>query len=156
MDHFREVTGTGGADVRVAFGRRERQENRLAVRHLLVVAADHQAVAFFEAPDAAARPRVDQRNALGFTVGVQPQPIFIVAVAAVDDDPALAHQIGELMDGLVRRCTRGYHYPRDLRRFGELGDHVAEAVGALRAERRDAGDRFRISIEGYDLMAARD
>ena len=47
MNHLGEMSRTGGTDVRVTFRRGQREKDRFARVHLLVVAADHEAVALF-------------------------------------------------------------------------------------------------------------
>ena len=63
VDHLHEVAGARRADVRVAVLGRERLEDRLEALDGLVVAADHQAEADLEAPDAAGDAGVDEVDA---------------------------------------------------------------------------------------------
>jgi hypothetical protein len=64
VDHLHEVAGAVIANAEVAILRCEREKDRLQVPADLAVAADHQAIAFLEAPDTAARSGVDVANPL--------------------------------------------------------------------------------------------
>ena len=74
--------------------------------HDLVLAADHQAVAALEAPDAAARAHVDVVEALRREALGARDVVLVVRVAAVDDGVARREQRLELVDGSSRRRRR--------------------------------------------------
>src|SRR3978361_2303076 len=83
--------------MRVPLWRRERREHRLAPLHGLRVAADHQAEADLEAPDAAGDAGVDEVDPELCRLRAPSLRVAEVRVAAVDDRVAL---LGELQQGL--------------------------------------------------------
>src|SRR5438045_1607561 len=64
MDHFDEMTGASRTTEQVSIGRCQRFEQGLDVIEDLLFAANHQAVADFEAPDAATGSGVHEVEAL--------------------------------------------------------------------------------------------
>ncbi len=123
------MAGAGGATVQVAFlGRallpvaprraldittsgRQRHEKRIETLHRLSRAADHQAVAALEAPDAAAGTHVHVMDPLLRQLARPPQVVLEVRVAAVDDDVARLEPLGQRHHRLVGRIARRYHDP---------------------------------------------
>src|SRR5262249_2825299 len=103
VDHLDEVAGAGGpavqvtllggaADLLAAGGARDvaragRQglEDRVEPPDRLLRAADHQAVAAFQAPDAAARPHVHVVNPTGREFPGAADVVHVVGVAPVDE-----------------------------------------------------------------------
>ena len=81
---------------------RDGLEQRVEVRDDLVLAADHQAVAALEAEHAAAGADVDVVDALLAQLGRPVDVLAVVGVAAVDDDVARLHQLGQLLDDVGR------------------------------------------------------
>ena len=65
VHHLYVVPCSGGTNVGVAVWRRERPKNRLAMSERRRRGADHETITAFETPDAAARPDVDELDALG-------------------------------------------------------------------------------------------
>ena len=93
VHHLGEMAGTDRAGVDESVlqltGRAQGVEDRHRPRDVGVAAADHQAVAFLQAPDAAGDTRVDEGNSL-FAQQFRVRTILGVArVAAVDDQVAL-------------------------------------------------------------------
>src|SRR5580658_10992228 len=74
---------SGGA-FDVAQARRECRENRIEMRDLLLVATDHQTIAAFEAPDAAAGADIEVMNAFLFQLARAAHIVLVKGVAAVD------------------------------------------------------------------------
>ena len=118
VDHLDEVPGAVGAAVQVAvLGVGRGSPVRPGVRGAaptpgaiaakigssrvdrVVLAADHQAVAALEAPDAAAGADVDVVDAALGQRGRARDVVAVVGVAAVDDDVARLEQRGQAVDG---------------------------------------------------------
>src|SRR5208282_6371934 len=89
------------ADVAVAAGRGERLENRLVAPEDIQLAADHQAVAKLESPDAAASADIHQVQLHAGEYGSAADVIVKVGVAAVDDRVAGLEQFGQLINRAV-------------------------------------------------------
>src|SRR5277367_5079594 len=77
----------GGA-IDVATARSERFENGVEVFNDVILAANHLAVAPLEAPDAAAGANVAIVEALGGELFGAANVVYVVGIAAVDDDIA--------------------------------------------------------------------
>src|SRR5262249_30329752 len=106
VDHLDEVAGARGPAVQVALlsraadlfapggawnvtpAGRQRLEDRVEALHRLVGAADHHAIAAFQAPDAAARPHIHVVDLLGREFFGAANVVHVVGVAAVDEDVA--------------------------------------------------------------------
>ena len=137
---------TGGARRRVD-PRRDRGEDRAEPLDDLRLAADHQAEAAVEAPDAAARAAVDMVDVLlAERLGV-PDVVDVVRVAAVDHDVARLEGVPERGDGLVGDLPGRDHHPHRARLL-ELRDEVLERGRARRAVRLD-----RLHRVGRDVVA---
>ena len=65
VHHLHIVPRPGRTDVGVAVRRRQRPKNRLAMLERRRRGTDHETVTVLEAPDAAARPDVDELDSLG-------------------------------------------------------------------------------------------
>ncbi len=129
VDHLGEVPGSDRAGVdeaAVALGL-EHVEERLHERDLLGSAADHEAVALGQPPDATGHPGVHEADPPGLELGGVPLVVGVARVAAVHDDVAGAEQAAEQVDGLVRRGTGGHHHPDHARRR-QRGDQRLQAV----------------------------
>ena len=149
VDHLGEVAGArlpAGVHEAVLTLGTQCVERRLHLRDVLVGAADHQRVAVLEAPDAAGGAAVDEADP---TLGQHDRVDLVVGVlrvAAVDDEVALAEEVGHLSDGLAGRLAGRDHHPDDLGpavRAGQLLDHLGQAphVGQVRVEvEADDGD----------------
>ena len=77
----------------------------------LVAAADHEAVAYLQAPDAAGGPGVHDQQPLLLQLGAAPHAVAEVGVAAIDNEVPLVKQAREFLDGLLRGVTGGHHHP---------------------------------------------
>jgi hypothetical protein len=117
-----------GRPRRVATAGRQRLEDRIEVLHRRGGAADHQAVAALEAPDAAAGPDVHVLDALGRQLLGAADVIDVVRIAAVDQDVTVAEQRHEIGDDAIDDAGRR-HEPDGSRR-GQLADEVREGGGA--------------------------
>ena len=141
-----------GPDVQIAVRRRQRRKDRRQPLDRIGLAADHHAVAVFQAPDATAGPRVDEAQALRGQLGGAADRIFVVGVAAVDDDIALVGERQQLLDGLIHRVARRHHEP-DRPRQSKLFDEVGERMGADRALVDYPLNRLRAAIVADHPMA---
>ena len=112
-----------------AFGG-NRFENRVEVLHGFLFAADHQAVAAVQAPNAAACPAVDVMDALRLEFARAPAVIAEVRIPAVDDDVVFLQMRHECLDDLVRHSGRN-HDPRSAGLFQFCGEFL-ERGGADR------------------------
>ena len=128
----------------VADARRERREDRIEVLHDRRFAADHQAVAALQAPDAAAGADVDVVDApLGELAGAA-DVVVVVRVAAVDDDVAALEQRHQVLDARVDDGRR--HHQPDGPRRAELRHQLVERRRALRACRDQLRHRAGIAV----------
>ena len=139
------------ADVIVAVGRRERFEDRFVAPENFQVAADHQAVAELEAPDAAAGAGIDEMQLLRGEHGGAADVVVKVGIAAVDDRVAGLEQLRQLVDRAFGRIARGHHHPYAARRL-EPGDEVLQRIDAVGAEGRDFFAFRIVEVERDDLM----
>jgi hypothetical protein len=122
------------------------------VLHRLVGAADHQAVAVLQPPDAAARAGVAEvdallRELLGANARVLP-----VGVAAVDDDVALRQAACELVDDRIGHLRRDHH-PRDARPL-QLAHGIGRALGEDRALGGELARDVEVTVDREHLVAA--
>jgi hypothetical protein len=151
VDHLHEVPGACGTGVDVAVlgtvvigfavlgtrdvahARRQCGEQRIQTFDRLGVAANHHAIAAFQAPDAAGGADVDVVQALLVQRLGATNVVLVVGVAAVDDRIAGLKQFAQGVDGVFGRCARRQHDP-DRARLVEAGDQcrqVGDASGAL-------------------------
>ena len=118
----------------------------------LFVAADHQAIAPVEPPDAAAGTGVDVINAL-FPQGARAAHVVLVeAVAAVDHDIAGLQHAAQLRDRTLGCFTGRQHQPDGAGR-GQFCRQILEAAaagGAFFGQRRD---RIGIAVIDHAGMA---
>ena len=131
--------------------RRQRGEDRRETGDDVLLAADHQAVALLEAPDAAARPRVHVVDAtrlqrLGAAHVVGPP-----RVTAVDHDVAGGELAGQLLDRGLGRRARRHHDPHGPRRR-ERGHERVEGTHGSCAALLDRCARGVGTIVGHDLV----
>ncbi len=94
-----------------ALTRCERAKDRRQPCDDVGVAADHEAVPALGAPDAAARAGVDVVQPARLERRRPPHIVLEVRVAAVDDDVARRHAVGECVDCLFGRCSGRNHHP---------------------------------------------
>src|SRR5207245_2841610 len=130
-----------GAGQRAGAGR-ERREQQIEAPYHLGLAADHEAVATLEPPDAAARAAVDVVEAARREPLRPFDVVAVVRVPAVDDDVPGREPRGELVERRVDH--RGGHHEPDDPRLGEARDEIVDrrgAGGALPSERLDGGLR---------------
>ena len=155
MHHLDEVAGAGGADPsppRVCAGSEGFEDGAEALDGLNV-AADHHAVALFQAPDAARGADIDEVEALGCGFSVAADGILVVGVASVNEGVAGGEMRLQLGDGLVDGVALGNHDPDGARGF-ELGDHLFQAGCAHVARCGEFGDSVCAEVEAHYLMAA--
>ena len=155
VDHLHVVPGARPAHVGVPIGRCERVEDRLEGLDRLAVAADHEAVAVLEPPDAAGRAGVDVPETLRPHLRVASDVVVEVRVAAVDDRVARLEDLHQLVDHRLGGVARGDHDPHRAR-SRQPGDQLADAEGALGALGHDLARLLRGPIEGNDLVALTD
>ena len=126
VHHLRVVPGADLAGVHEPLVARtlgaQRVEDRHRLLHVRGRAADHQAVAVVEAPDAAGDTAVEVADALGLEQLLVLEVVGEAAVATVDDQVALVEQAGELGDGVAGRRTAGHHDPHHPRRVEPLDE----------------------------------
>src|SRR6202042_2886252 len=146
-------TGPARRALRGAHARGDRGEHRGHTGHRVVVAADHHAVAAVQAPDPAAGPAVDQADALLGQLGRAGDVVAVVGVAAVDDDVARLHALGQLIDRVPGDLARGHHHP-GRPRLVERGDEVVQGRRAGRALAGQLLDRSRAPVVDHARMAA--
>src|SRR5262249_50883932 len=138
VHHFHEMPSAGGSAIkvalfrsarellatwtgrRVAHTRRQRAENGIKVLHDFLGTADHHAVAAFETPNTAAGADVHIVDSLRLEHLRAAHVVFEVGVAAIDDDVALLHALGQRSYGFFRSISGGNHEPNRAWRF-ELG-----------------------------------
>ena len=101
-----------------------RLEDRVEPLHRRLVAADHQAVAAHQAPDAAGGADVEVVDALGLQLLAAADVVDVVGVAAVDQDVALLQQRGVDVGDLVGDAGR---------------DHQPDARGGVSLETSSCG-----------------
>ncbi len=152
VDHLHEMPGADGADVGIAVLGGQGQEDGLEALDGLALAADHQAVAVLQAPDAAGHAGVDEGDALGGqAVGVGLGQA-VVGVPPFHDDVAGFQPRLQGHHGVLGRGAGREHEP-DRPRRGEVGDHLVQAGGADGPLRLDAFHRFLVAVEGDHLVA---
>ena len=117
------------AHVAVAILWGQRLEDRLAVLEDLALAADHQAVALFQAPDAAAGAAVHVVQPAGADLLRAADRVVEVGVAAVDDDVARLEQRHHVVQRVVGHLAGRHHHPDDAWRLLQLRHHVFDGVG---------------------------
>ncbi len=140
VHHLHEVPGAGGpevlpparadrGDARLVGRRRQHVEERREAFHRPVRAADHHAVADFEAPHPAGGAHVDVVDAAFFELPGAQLVFGPLGVAAVHDRVVAIQQLGELVDRLLRDLAGGQHQPHRARRLQAL-DEVGQRGGA--------------------------
>ena len=143
-----------GADVRVAAVLGEVAQERLDEGEAVGWAADHDAVALLETPDAARDARVEEVDALGAGHLGAPLRVAEVRVAAVDDDVAVLEQRHERLERVLRGIAGGDHQPDDTR-VVELADQLDErACGAGGIRARVGLDRVTRAAKPLGHVAA--
>ena len=170
MDHLYEVASSTGTAVQVALlggarcspasrGSRRRVhsggyrgEDRLQVGVSMIISADHQAVATLQPEHPSAGAAVDQLNPALGEVLCSADVIPVVGVAAINDDVALLHLVGQLGDGGVGDVAGWNHHPGCPGR-GQLGHELGYRGGPGRSLRRQLLDSRGVDIEDDALVA---
>src|SRR5438477_11286320 len=127
------MTGAGRAAINIAIFRRSGEllttrcagdiaaargkslENRIELPNDFFEAANHHAVTAFQAPNAAAGANIHVVNAFFFELLRAADVIFKAGIAAVNDNVARLHPLGERSDSLLWRTSRGNHEPSNAR-----------------------------------------
>ena len=118
----------------------------------LFIATDHHAVTLLETPYAARRSAIHVLKALGRDLAVAADRVFVIGVAAVDDDVARGEQRFERGNGVIHRLAGRDHHPHSTRRR-KLRDHVGQARGAGIAGGGEFGDSVGAEVEPDHLVA---
>ena len=134
--------------------RRERREDRIESLDDRLLAADHQAVAAFESPDAAAGADVDVVDLLRGELGGAAKIVDVVRVAAVDEDIVRLEQRQQLGDHRIDDGRRNHQPNRT--GFGELLDEVGERRGPQHRLLDKSLHHLRRLVEDHALMPAGD
>ena len=135
VDHLDEVPAAVPTHVVVAVaGRGERSQDGADVLEGGALAADHEAVAHFEAPYAAAGAGVEVADAFLRKGGAAAHVVLERRVAAVDEDVVFGEQRHELVDDLLGGVAVRQHQPDDarLRQRGHDAGQLADGLGAFR------------------------
>ena len=131
----------------------QRLEDRSAVLENLRLRADHQRIAVLEPPDAARRARVDIVQPASFNACRVFEGDLPVGVAAVDHNVAWLTQIGQLLNRLGGRFTRGHHHPRHPRPLSEGPEQRLERARALGAFGLASADGLVRSVVDKNSMS---
>src|SRR6185437_6599933 len=124
-------------------------------------AANHQAVAALDTPDAAGRAAVDVANVLlGQFLGAA-DVVLVEGIAAVDDDVVRPQQRSETLDRLFGDLAGRQHHPNRTRLFPERLHHSLQRVGGCGALLRERFARLGVGVEHHTMVprlhqAARD
>jgi hypothetical protein len=162
VDHLHVVAGARVAEAQPAArtdrrrallvrGRRQHVEDRCKALDRFRRSSDHHAVADFQPPYTTARADVHIFDAAGFQFRRAALVVRPLGVAAVDDRVAAVEQLGELVDGLLRRRARGDHDP-DHARSLELPDEILQRARARCAVLDRLLDRLLVEVERDDLV----
>jgi len=95
----------------VAPAGRQRREERGEAFHDVVFAADHHAVAAFQAPDAAAGSDVHVVDFLRRQLLRAPDVVDLIGIAVVDEDVARLQKFDQIGDAFIDHCG-GNHQPQ--------------------------------------------
>ena len=128
-----------------ALARRDRLPDGVEALHGLVVAADHQAVAAVEAPDATRRAAVHEVDALARQFLGVLDVVAVVRVATVDQGVVVLEELLELVDHLLHEAGR--HHDPDVARALHLRDQVCHRGGADCALGDEVIDGLRVDVE---------
>ena len=162
VDHLDEVARTVRTAVEVALlrcatrlaawrrlgrtlARRDRLPNCVETLDGLVFAADHQAVATIETPDATRRAAVNEVDALGCQLLGVLNVVAVVRVATVDNRVVVLEDGLQLVDHLLH--DRGRHHDPDVARALHLGHEVGNRGGTNRAFGLELLDGGIIDVE---------
>ncbi|MNT17633.1 hypothetical protein D3C72_1527940 [compost metagenome] len=117
VNHLGEVACAGRADARPAavLGRCQRAQQRCDLFDHRGIATHHQAVAFLQAPHAAAGAAVHVAQVIfGQRLGATDR-VLVVGVATVDDDVTFGQVRGQLAQRLVHGLAGRHHQPHHAR-----------------------------------------
>src|ERR1700688_2158234 len=171
VHHLDEVPGAGGTAMQVSKGggallalaarrgrdrslaRRQRLPDRVEALDRVARAADHQAVAAVDAPDAAAGAGVEIVDALARQLACAAHVVLVIRVAAVDHRVAGLEMTGKRADRPLGDLAGGEHQP-DRARLLELGDNVGQRRGPHRSLLGQLRHRLRVPVEHHALVSA--
>ena len=139
------------ASARSPLPRRERAENRVEPFDHLLLAADHQAIAALQPPDAAAGADVEIVDAALPQRGGAADVVLPERVAPVDDGVAGREQAFELRDRGLGHGARRQHQPDDPRR-GQALHQVLQGGGGLRPLLTKRQTRLEIGVENHAFV----
>ena len=92
-------------------------------------------------------------QAVGFQFFRAADRIFVIGIAAVDENIAFGQRRQQLIDGLIHRVAGGNHQP-DGARLAQLLDEIAERINADRALIDHSLDRFSAAVVADHPMTA--
>ena len=161
MHHLHEVAGTARSAVQVAtrgsvtyrsrrgraatsLARRDRGEDRVEALDDVGLAADHEAEAALESPDAANAPTVHVVQTTFREPARTVDVVAVVGVAPVDDDVVLVEEGRDALQGRPGHAG-GEHEP-DGPRPRELADEVLERGGAGDVAARECRHRGCVDV----------
>src|SRR5262245_5799485 len=145
MHHLNEMAAADRSAVYIAILRRQGEKRRLEALDTLVVAANHDTEAIFEAPDAAAGALVDIVQPVRLEYGGAAHIVVEVGIAPVNNRVARLQQRYELLNHLLGHITRRQHDP-DRARRGELTDQLFNRIGRVGALCRDLVDWLTAAV----------
>src|SRR5947207_15232389 len=119
VDHFQKMAGPRWTDVCPSFVCRRRKcfENGTEKINCCGVAADHEAVAFTIAPNAAAGSDIDVANTFLSQGSGSLNTVLVIRVAAIDDNIVRVQQASKFVQGFVDDLSRRQHDPHYPRRL---------------------------------------
>src|SRR5207302_2551622 len=153
MDHLGVMPGARRPHVGVAVGRRQRLEDRLDLFEDGLVATHHQVEADFRSPDATADAAIQEFHLLRSQRFSAAHRVFVVRVAAIDDDVSRIKDPGQSLNGVIDRWAGGDHQPEDAR-WLEFLTEILEATGPDRAIARERRDGLGEPVVDHQLVSA--
>ena len=115
--------------------------------------ADHQAIAALDSPYAAAGAGIDVLNAFLPERDGAADIVFVIRIAAIDQNVAGFEERGQLVDHRFRGIAGGNHEPGHAR-FRQLSDESRKLGCAFHAFLLELRDFRPVEIERNDLMSA--
>ena len=107
-----------------AEARRERGEDRIKPTDRIAVAADHQAVAAVETPDAATRAHIQIMKTARLEFFRAPNVVDVVGIASIDDGIAWVKPFDKAAHDRIDDRRRDHHPDRPRR--SQFGDQIVE------------------------------
>src|ERR1700733_13201259 len=130
---------------------RQRLQDRVETFDHGLVAADHHAIAALDAPDAAGGADINIMNAAFPELLAAADVVLPERVAAIDDDVAGFHQLGERLSGCFGYMARRQHHPGGARLF-QLADKFLQRAAACRAFLGDPGHGLGVLVVDHGRM----